>query len=331
MADVARLADVSTATVSNYLSGREDLLRRVSPQVQQRVADAVRSLGYVHNKTARHLRLQRTERICVLLPRLGNPYADQIAKDIDLVARGRGYTAVVVAGESLDIWRRVLREVEAGLADAVVCDADSLIEAELDELFGSGSRSTKARLVLHPNAAPNGFSVVNYDRAEALGAALDYIRTAGRKRLVYLENASPRSNARQELVRRFTSDPANGIDLISVFPGANSRKTAAEAMTKIDVRGNRIDTIICESDFSAVTVVEELQRLGLRVPDDVAVIGCGNAEEGQFAYPRLTTIGPRSISLTEATEHLIDRIERPAETEPRRFLLHWELIRRQSA
>ena len=208
-ADVARLADVSTATVSHFLSGREDLLKRMSPQVQQRVGEAVTTLGYVHNKTARHLRLKRTERICVLLPQLGIPYADQIAKDIDLVARRRGYTTVIVTGQSLDIWRRVLNEVEAGLADGVVCDGDEFTEAELADLFHP--RFTKPRLVLHPSAAPHGFSVVNYNRVDALRQALDYFRDQGRKRIAYLANTTTTpSNVRAQLVRDFTGTSQNG-------------------------------------------------------------------------------------------------------------------------
>src|SRR5690242_5619772 len=116
MVDVARRAAVSTATVSYALSGKAELLRRVGPEAKQRIADAVDRLGYVHNKAARHLRLQKAERICVLLPRLGIPFADKIARDFGAVAQGRGHSTIVVTGDSLDSWRRTIQEVEAGLA-----------------------------------------------------------------------------------------------------------------------------------------------------------------------------------------------------------------------
>lgn len=330
MADVARLAEVSTATVSYYLSGRDELLRRMTPQVQQRVADAVRTLGYVQNETARHLRLRRTERICVLLPGLGIPYADKIASDIDAVARGRGFSTVIVSGNTLAVWRRAIREVEAGLADGIVCEADGLTEADLDSLFAR-SRPGKPALVLHPTAPPRGYSVVNHDRLEALRQALHYARDSGRRRIAYIENVSTRANIRADLVRSFTADPDNGIELVALVQGASTRGQAEAAVRGLGVRDRTIDCILVESDFAAVTVVEELQRLGLEVPAQVAVIGCGNAEEGYFAHPRLTTIGPRTISLAEPTEHLIDCIEHPETTERRRFLLEWTLIRRESA
>jgi LacI family repressor for deo operon, udp, cdd, tsx, nupC, and nupG len=330
MADVARLADVSTATVSNYLSGRAELLRRMGPEVQERVREAARALGYVNNKTARHLRIQRTERICVLLPQLGIPYADQIANQIDAIARARGYSAIIVTAHSLEEWRRVLAEVEGGLADGIIGDADGFSEDELVELFGDGTRTGKAHLVLHANAAPKGFSVVNYDRLTALGLALDRLKVHGRRRIAYFENVSQRRNPRAALVRDYVARPDSGMELVAMLQCASSRATAAEAVRQLMARAVRPDAIVVESDFSAVTVIEELQRAGVNVPADIAVIGCGNAEEGLFANPRLTTIGPTTISLAEPTTHLIDRIEQKGELGVRSFVLPWTLIARDS-
>jgi LacI family repressor for deo operon, udp, cdd, tsx, nupC, and nupG len=330
MADVARYAGVSTATVSHYLSGRDDLLRRMRPEVQQRVAEAVRHLGYVQNETARHLRLQRTDRICVLLPRLGIPYADKIASDIDVVARARGLSTVIVTGDTVDIWRRVVRDVEAGLADALICDADALSEAELRQVFDNAPGG-KPSLVLHPTAAPHGYSVVNNNRLDALRQGLEYLRSIGRKRLAYIEHVSSRASIRRDLVRSFAADPRNGIDLVRIIEGAATRSGAVAAVAELRFPRGEIDSVVVESDFAAVTVLEELQRLGIGVPADVAVIGSGNAEEGYFAQPRLTTLGPQVISLAEATGHLVDCIENPRAAEARSFFLSWTLIRRESA
>jgi LacI family repressor for deo operon, udp, cdd, tsx, nupC, and nupG len=209
MADVARRAEVSTATVSYYLSGRAELLRRIGADAQQRIADAVAELGYMQNKAARHLRLQKTERICVLLPRLGIPFADKIARDVDEAARARGYSIIVVTGETPDVWRRVIRDVEAGLADGLIGDADMLTEDELNALFAG--RLTKPRVVLHPNARPTSFSVVNYDRLTGLESALDLLRADGRRRIAYVHNTWRRHNERIELVRGYALSHADAI------------------------------------------------------------------------------------------------------------------------
>jgi DNA-binding LacI/PurR family transcriptional regulator len=330
MADVARLAEVSTAAVSYFMSGRVELLRRIGPDAQERIGNAVQQLGYSQNKAARHLRLQRTERICVLLPRLGIPYADKIAEDIEAVARGRGFSTIVVTGETLELWRRVLSEVEAGLADGVIGDADAFSAKELNGLFEPRGRLTKPRLILHANAKPEHFSVVNYDRLSALKKALDHLQRRGRRRVAYIENTSRRGNPRAALVRDYAA-ATSGMGLAGIVTGASARDSAAEATRRLMQLAKPPDAILVESDFSAVTVIEELQRLGIDVPGQVAVIGCGNAEEGYYSNPRLTTIGPTEMSLTDAAGHLIDLVENRGTPGMRRFVLPWTLLVRESA
>jgi LacI family repressor for deo operon, udp, cdd, tsx, nupC, and nupG len=183
--------------------------------------------------------------------------------------------------------------------------------------------------VLHAHAAPRGFSVVNYDRLSALHLALGHLKATGRQRIAYLENVSDRPNPRAALVRSYLSDPRNGMALAAMLRCASRRDTAAEAVHQLLAEKNRPDAIVVESDFSAVTVIEELQRAGVDVPRDIAVIGCGNAEEGYFANPRLSTIGPTAVSLAAPAAHLIDRIEKKG-LAPRRFVLPWDLIVRDS-
>lgn len=331
MADVAQLAGVSTATVSYFLSGRSELLKRVGAEAQIRIRRAVDSLGYVQNTTARHLRRQRTERICVLLPKLGIPFADKIAQDIDAVARQRGFSSIVVAGQNFDDWQRVLREVEAGLADGIFADADPLTEAELTELFAPFARAGKPSLILHATANPTLFSVMNHGRTDALRVALDHLRSTGRKRVAYIENQTPRANPRAALVREYVAAHPGEMELAALLTGASSRPAAADAVRALMALERPPAAILVESDFTAVTVIEELQRLGRTVPGDVAVIGCGNAEEGYYCNPRLTTIGPTSMSLTTAAGHLIDVIEDQGAPKWRRFAVPWQLYLRESA
>jgi LacI family repressor for deo operon, udp, cdd, tsx, nupC, and nupG len=329
MADVARLAGVSTATVSYYLSGRSDLLKRVGAEARDRIHGAVAKLGYVQNSTARHLRRQRTERLCVLLPKLGIPFADKMAQDIDAVARGRGFSSIVVAAQDFDDWRRVLREVEAGLADGVVADADRFTAEELKALFEPFAR-LKPSVVLHPDAAPGSYSVVIQDRVAALMLALEHVRAKGHRHLAYIQNHSVRPHVRSAAVQAFAAAHAEAIASLVVIDGAESRETAAAAARRTLAMTPRPTAIILESDFSAVTVIEELQRAGVAVPHDIAVIGCGNAEEGYYCHPRLTTIGPQSMSLIAPTEHLIDIIENRGARKARTFQVPWMLHLRES-
>jgi Transcriptional regulators len=331
MADVARAAGVSTAAVSYFLSGRSDLLKRVGPETRERIEQAIAALGYVQNKTARHLRRQRTERICVLLPQLGIPFADKLAQDIDRAAHQRGYTTVVTTGESTRIWQRVLQEVEAGLADGVIADADGFSEDAIAELFAPLLRANRPCLVLHPTAMSEGLSVVAHGRIEALEEALRHVLERGHRHVAYIANGpGTTSSPRIELVRSFAAAHASRLDPVTILGGAHSRATAVQAAGAVLALRPRPTVVLLESDFSAVAMLHAFERAGLRVPQDIAVIGCGNAEEGAFCYPRLTTIGPVSVSLTQETDHLIDMIENRPGVAPRRFSVPWRLYMRES-
>jgi LacI family repressor for deo operon, udp, cdd, tsx, nupC, and nupG len=118
---------------------------------------------------------------------------------------------------------------------------------------------------------------------------------------------------------------------VAVVTGASARETAAAAARDLAKLPNRPEGILVESDFAAVSLIEELQRAGLRVPEDVAVIGCGNAEEGFHCHPRLTTIGPTELSFVEPANHLIDLVESREPADGRRFGISWQLLVRESA
>jgi LacI family repressor for deo operon, udp, cdd, tsx, nupC, and nupG len=329
MADVARLAQVSTAAVSYFLSGQTDQLRRVGAEAQERIREAVETLGYVRNKTARHLRLQRTERICLLMPKLGIPFADKMAHDVDAVAHNHGFSTIVVTASGEEAYRRVLRDVEMGLADGVIADANGLEPDEISRLFETFSSVNRACLVIHPTAKGKGFSVLNYDWNGALSDALEHLVATGHTRVAYIQNRTRSPNPRARLVRDFIA--SRGLPEPIVLDGAQNREAVAIAAREIAAAPHpRPTAVLVESDFTAVTVIEELQRRGLSVPGDVAVIGCGNAEEGYYCNPRLTTIGPTWLSITEAAEHLIDIMQKGGKTTPRRFTIPWTLYIRES-
>lgn len=330
MADVARAAGVSTAAVSYLLSGRVDLLKRVGPDARERIEQAIDALGYVQNKTARHLRRQRTERICVVLPELGNPFADKMASDIDHVARQRGFTTVVTTAASPDEWQHVFGEVEAGLADAVIADMDGCPTTDIRRLLAPLIRARRPSLVVHPTARPDDFSVVSHDRLGALSKALDHVRSLGHKRLAYVANGSPSpANPRVKLINTFASNQTALVEPL-VLGGAHSRRTVTLAARQVLATAPRPSVVLVESDFSAVAMIHEFQRAGLDIPEDIAVIGCGNAEEGQYCTPRLTTIGPVNVSLIEETGHLIDMIERGDKEKSKAFTVPWRLYLRDS-
>jgi DNA-binding LacI/PurR family transcriptional regulator len=327
--DVARRANVSAATVSYVLSGREELVRRIGSATRTRITEAIAELGYVQNQVARQLRLQRTRRICVLLPQIGVPFADNIARDVEAVAQQRGYSAIVVVGRTYDMCRQLVLEVESGLADGIVADVEQFDRKELLALFEPLQSAGKPVLVLHPSVEPGPVSTVRQARLPAFRTMVEHLFRSGRRRFAYIRHGQSDDAHRSRALTEYLA--VKGLAAPTILTGAETRDTAvATALSLIDGEAPP-DALLVQSDFSAVAIIQALHRRGLRVPQDIAVVGSGNAEEGRHCFPQLTTIGPQRPSLQQAVGHLLDEIEGKAEGPARSFEIPWSMIDRESA
>lgn len=326
VADVARVANVSTAAVSFYFSDRAEHLKRVGADARERIRAAVEELGYVPNKTARHLRRLKSERLCIILPKLGIPYADKMIQDLGRAAVASGLMPIISTASSVAELQKVLGEVEAGLADGVVADVGYLSEEEVDQVF---SGLTRKCLVIHATARPSSFSVLNNGLVSALEVAFDALLAKGHRDFVYIQNAGSGENLR--LIAMLDAAERAGMSVdIKAMTGAESRAAAAACAQDVVTMRKRPTAVLLESDFTAVTVIEEFARLGIKVPTDIAVVGCGNAEEGYYCQPRLSTIGPEWLPLEEAGRYLIECLSTTGSSSPKRFFTPWRFIPRES-
>ncbi|MBW9115722.1 LacI family DNA-binding transcriptional regulator [Rhizobium cauense] len=327
VSDVARLANVSTAAVSFFFSDRAEHLKRVGVDARERIRAAVEELGYVPNKTARHLRRQKSERLCIILPKLGIPYADKMIQDLGRTAVESGLLPIVSTASTAAELTKVLAEVEAGLADGIVADVGYLTEEQVDAIFSSVSRHC---LVIHPTARSMTFSVLNNGLMSALEIAFDALIAKGHRSFAYIQNAeeseNPRLHVMYECLKR-----AGAAGSVITMVGANARPAAASCARDIAGMKDRPTAVVLDSDFTAVTVIEEFARLGVNVPGEIAVLGCGNAEEGFYCQPRLSTIGPEWLPLEEAGRYLIEGLVAGEFPTPKQFHTPWSYIPRQSS
>jgi DNA-binding LacI/PurR family transcriptional regulator len=326
---VAKRAGVSAATVSYVLSGKDELVRRIAPETRDRIGAAVAELGYVRNQNARHLRMQRTRRICLLMPRIGTPFADGIAADVESTVRRRSYSSVLVMGRDFATSRDVVGQVEEGLADGIIAEVEQFTQLEIDRLFTPLLQAGREVLLLHPPEDIAAFSCVRQDRLPAFRSLVRRLVDTGRRRFAYVRHAQSQDAGRSSALNEILA--SKGLPPARIVTGAERRASAVAIVHALLQEPTRPDAILVQSDSSAVSVIQTLARLGISVPAQIAVVGSGNAEEGALCFPALTTIGPSRPSLEEAIEHLIDRIEKVPGAETRTFTIPWSVIDRESA
>jgi DNA-binding LacI/PurR family transcriptional regulator len=330
MADVARHANVSTAAVSYFLSGGSLRLKRVGADARVRIMKAIADLNYVQNSAARQLRRQQAGRICLLLPRLGVPYSDRIAREVQAAAKARGLSTIIVAGADYDTVERIFRDIESGLADGLIAELQHLSAKEVEGL-ARRLAARKPMVIFHPTVRPKRFSVFRQDAAMAIGEVLQSLYDAGHRRIAYMQHAALGENTRVNAYLAFLKTAGLPFDPTLMVDGAQSRRSAHKAALALAALKDRPTALIAESDFAAVTALNAFQTAGLKIPADIAVVGCGNIDEGQFSHPRLSTIGPLTTSFSHLADHVADLIEGKRISRSKVFELPWSVIRRESA
>ena len=332
MNDVARAAGVSLKTVSNVVNG----YRYLRPETKARVEAAIAALGYHVNVTARNLRQGRTGSIKLVVPELRIPYFAELADSIVQEASQRG---LVVLLEQ----HRYDRELELGVLRS---DGGQQVDGVLFSPVYVGQRDVELFKVGFPLVIL-GESVfgapcdhVSMRNIEAARAQVEHMLGLGRRRVAIIGlNESPEVSSatlRFKGASQALADAGVPLDPDLVEgPGMWLRPTGARLAGKILDRGGRPDAIVCLNDALALGAMHELVRRGVRIPDDIAVIGFDNVEDAEFAQPSLSSIDPGRAQIARlAVQMLCERIGMvdgfDSDDPPREVLADFELIARES-
>jgi len=332
--DVARLAGVSVATVSFVMNGRDS--RRVSPQTRERVLAAAESLAYAPNQSARNLRRRRTQRIALVVGSIGVPAYDELAIDLHAAAEEAGYVVITLLVNSQKRAEKILQLLHERIADGAVIAA-SVPHISEEDLVGLARRGLPL-VVMSNTVRAEGFDVVRAPEAAACGEALDHLFRTGRRRIAFVGHAhesspvppgrmSERRSAYVQALERHGVPSSEQI----IVPGADSRVEGYRAVTKLLSLPQPPDALFVASDRAAISAIHAIVDSGRRVPDDIAVVGVGNLEEGTITRPRLSTVGPLTKDYADVGRLLFERVLGDEPLPGREHLTTWTFIRRDSA
>jgi DNA-binding LacI/PurR family transcriptional regulator len=308
--DVAAVAGVSVRTVSNVVSGSA----AVAEETRARVQAALDELGYRPNLAARNLRAGRTGLIGLAIPELHSPYFAELAGLLVDTARQRSWTVVIdqTFGDP-EAERRLLENGDGRLVDGLIISPWSVSPEEL------AVRARDVPVVLLGEQDPNGAADrVAVDNVLAADQATTHLIATGRRRIaaIGLQPQLRNGTARRRLegyhnaLRRvgLTPDPA-----LEKAVTALHRRDGAEAMADLLRSDARPDAVFAFSDELALGALHMAWEHGLRVPDDLAVVGFDDIEDARYSNPPLTTVVPDKRQIAErALQCLADRVYSPA-------------------
>ncbi|MFD1719792.1 LacI family DNA-binding transcriptional regulator [Georgenia deserti] len=287
MQDVATLAGVSVKTVSNVVNDYP----YVRPETRERVMSAIAELGYQLNASARNLRRGRTGLIGLALPMLSLPYFAELAESVIAAAEERGLVVVIEQtgddrGREMDALHGSRRTVTDGLIFSPLA-----LGPEDEHLL-----PTRPPLVLlGERVFSDRVDHVTMRNTEAAKAATEHLLSVGRRRIAVVGvhpgekvgSAALRVTGYEQALREagIALDPA-----LYGTAGPWGRAAGAQALAQILDAGAVPDAVFGLNDTLAIGAMHELQTRGLRVPEDVAIIGFDDIEEAQYSAPTLTSV-----------------------------------------
>jgi DNA-binding LacI/PurR family transcriptional regulator len=304
--DVAREAGVSTATVSHVINNT----RFVSDEVRARVLEAIERCDYYPNAQARSLASGRSHTLGLLVSDLVNPFFPELVKSIETAAFERGYDVVLAntnyeAERTSNYVRRIIERKVAGVA---------LMTSELDTaLIDELARRDVCVVFLDLGSAGAHMSnlVVNY--AIGIKEAIQHLVSLGHRKIAYisgpvrLRSAAKRREAFSKCVSKMLPRTSPAI-----YEGDFKIEGGRRAASEMIERGRLPTAVMAANDMMALGAMQELRAAGLRIPQDISIVGFDDIAFASLTDPPLTTIClPRMELGRRAVEALMTTIEHP--------------------
>lgn len=310
--DVARAANVSLGTVSNYLSGKKP----ISEGMRERIASVIEELQFVPNAAVRVMQGGRSHVIAFIVPDSGNPFFLEVARGIEDVAIANGHVVVSCNTEGdrerERHYAKALSEMRVG---AVIAVASKTNEELLTTLQAAG-----VRVVTLGRQLPGGhFPTIAVDDLRGGFIAMSHVLQRGHRRVAFLGAPEAESQIRERFagcVAAYSDTGLDPSDLLRVDADLNSptaRSTAARGILALDPRPT---AVVCANDVIALALEAEAIRAGLRIPADIAIVGYDDIEGAAIAPVPLTTVYQPRYALGHRAAELALSVDYPATKEP---------------
>jgi LacI family repressor for deo operon, udp, cdd, tsx, nupC, and nupG len=325
--EVAKRAGVSTSTVSRVLSHPGV----VSPDTRRRVLETVEEMGYAPNSIARNLRTRRSDKILVTVPDIANPFFALIIQGIEGAAQRAGYT--VLLGNTQHEERheeRYARMIRRKEADGLIFLGHRIPESAAEMVAEMAPRC--APVVHGCEYSPSlGVASVHIDNTAAAGDAMDHLYGLGHRRIAVITGPLISPLSRDRLSGAAGRAQTNGLDGdLLVTEGDFTIESGAAAAETLLANPDPPTAIFCFNDEMAIGAIASARRRGLRVPDDLSVVGFDDIKFARHIDPPLTTISQPMREIGEGTVRLLLEILRGDEIQPVSVTLPHQLTVRGS-
>lgn len=302
LGDIAAVASVSVATVSRALRGDP----QISPPTRERIRKLADGLGYVPNVAARSLVSQLTHTFGLITPDVTDPIHGQVVTAFHERAAHLGYSVIVANGYwDPDTEREAFRTFTSHRVDGVVTMGCSLRPTEVVErvaptpvvFIGSENR------ILLDSDDDLAKGCIQAEDLDGVRQIVDHLLERGYQHISYLSGRVPAS----QLLRRYAlmeaiSERGRTLAGLHSLEEANPEGFLKAARA---IKQQGPDAVVCYDDKTALNLMDSFRDVGVRVPDDMAVVGFDDIPFARISNPRLTTVSQPVESMTEMAANML--------------------------
>jgi LacI family transcriptional regulator len=329
MRRIAGELGVSVMTVSKVLNNHGD----ISEATRSRVLAKIEELGYQRNAVARSLTLRRSHTIGVVIPDLMHSFFVEVIAGIEPVASVRGYGLLLCSsGEDPSKERAELEMLRSRQVDGIVIASahGSANEDLLRQLTGVGTAMVMIDRDDHPKVECHRV-LTDDERVGVL--ATTHLLDQGRKAIAHI-GGPPIAHARRREKGWRDTLKARGAKLLPEWyvEAGFMESDGYRAMKRLLTVRPRIDAVFAANDPAAIGAMKAIWEAGLRVPDDIAVVGVGDIAHGDLLRVPLTTVSWSRKDLgLNAAELLLNGLDSDQKDAPRRVVIPPRLVVRESS
>jgi DNA-binding LacI/PurR family transcriptional regulator len=324
---IARLANVSIATVSRTINR----LSTVNPKIAKRVWAVIEELDYYPNTQARALVSGRSWMLGIIVSEITNPFFPELIQGFEDIAVEHGYE-ILVSSTNYDPKRmsHCIRRMLERKVDGVAVMTFGIEEPLLDQL--SQRKVPLVFIDIGPDRP--GVSVLKVDYHHGIRQGVQHLAALGHRNIAFVTGPMHLHSAQSRLKAFSRSLEECGIkpNPAWILEGDHTLEGGMAAMERLLAANNMPTAVMCSNDMTAIGILHKVYRAGLRVPDDLSVIGFDDIHIAGVTIPPLTTVQMSRFELARAAvTALREQVEEPPESRRKReYEIRTDLIVRES-
>ncbi len=321
--EIAKMAGVSTATVSKILNGKDQY---ISEATRQKVLEIVEREGYIPNGIAKSLKMRRTKTIGIIVPDVMNLFFSELARGVEDAAEKKGYSVILCNSDNKEVKEeKYLNVLQEKMVDGIIMTA-------AEDSMNKAIKRCKTPMVLVDRDIELDMSVgrITVNNEEGAYKATKFLIERGCKDIGFISSEKKNKPSAERLSGyiKALKDHGLNVDDRKIFLQNFTIDSGYNGVMALLEKTN-IDGIFCGNDLIAIGAIQALKEKKIKVPEKVKVIGFDDISIAQFIDPPLTTIRQPIYKLGEEAVNMLVAIIEKRDIN-RNIVLETELVERRS-